>query len=499
MFTVRFTARQFFGAIIILALIALALFATDSASAQGPTGGRRAPAVNVGTGFTYQGQLKNNGAPVNGTCTLAFRLYDDPSLGSQIGSAITQTVPITSGLFTTQLNSSGEFGATAFNGEARWLEISVSNACPSAGSFTTLAPRQALTPAPMAFALPGLYTQQTLFSPNIIGGWKGNVITSTLRGATISGGGMVGSENRAGANFATVGGGESNNASGLEATVDGGTHNTASAEASTVGGGSENTASSFAATVGGGDSNSASGSHATIGGGGANSASNSYTAIGGGISNIASAYGTTVGGGGNNSASKNYAAVGGGSSNSAGGTFATIPGGRNNIAVTDTLAAGRQAQANHQGSFVWADCNPCAGSGTVFATTADNQFLLRANGGMGVNTNSPAANTLTVGGAGLRVATDGTTFARIQSGTATLGSGSGGATNVYTVTYPSAFSSTPKVTATPRNDYPSWDVGDTFAVTLRRISTTQFVVNIFRVDDTGGWSQSLKLDWVAWE
>lgn len=138
--------RKLFGLMVVLALIILAVASVTSA--QGPT--PRAPRDATGTGFTYQGQLKNGGAPVNGTCTLAFRLYDTESAGSQIGNAITQTSTITNGLFTTQLNTGNEFGANAFNGDARWLEIRVSNACPSTGSFTTLTPRQAVTPAPYA-------------------------------------------------------------------------------------------------------------------------------------------------------------------------------------------------------------------------------------------------------------------------------------------------------------------------------------------------------------
>jgi hypothetical protein len=99
----------------------------------------------LGTGFTYQGQLKSGSAAVNGACDLAFRLYDDPSTGNQIGSAITQTIPLTGGLFTTAL----DFGAGAFNGDGRWLDMQV--CCPAcSGGFTALNQRQALTAAPYA-------------------------------------------------------------------------------------------------------------------------------------------------------------------------------------------------------------------------------------------------------------------------------------------------------------------------------------------------------------
>jgi hypothetical protein len=102
--------------------------------------------------FTYQGQLKNGGNAVNGSCDLAFRLYDDPSAGSVIGSPITTTLSVNNGLFTVGLN----FTSGAFAGEARWLDIRVR--CPAgSGSYTILAPRQALTPAPTAlsFGAPG--------------------------------------------------------------------------------------------------------------------------------------------------------------------------------------------------------------------------------------------------------------------------------------------------------------------------------------------------------
>lgn len=52
----------------------------------------------------------------------------------------------------------------------------------------------------------------------------------------------------------------------------------------------------------------------------------------------------------------------------------------------ESLAAGRLAQANHQGAFVWADVS----SWDDFASTGDNQFLIRANGGVGINKNNPA-------------------------------------------------------------------------------------------------------------
>jgi hypothetical protein len=99
----------------------------------------------LGTTFTYQGQLQNNAVPENGSCDLQFKLFDAALGGGQIGSTITDTgITVTNGLFTVTL----DFGAGAFVGNARWLEIAV--ACPSGSGFTTLSPRQELTPSPNA-------------------------------------------------------------------------------------------------------------------------------------------------------------------------------------------------------------------------------------------------------------------------------------------------------------------------------------------------------------
>lgn len=98
------------------------------------------------TGFTYQGRLKATGMPVNGTADFSFSLFDAAADGNAVGGAVVLSgVPVADGLFTVEL----DFGASAFNGEARWLQIKVRSPSGS-GEFALLSPRQPLTPAPFA-------------------------------------------------------------------------------------------------------------------------------------------------------------------------------------------------------------------------------------------------------------------------------------------------------------------------------------------------------------
>jgi hypothetical protein len=336
------------------------------AQGPGPEGNVEIQAVPIGTAFTYQGHLTDGGSPANGTYDFQFKLHDAASAGNQLGTVTKEDVTVTDGLFTVVL----DFGIGAFTGDARWLEIGVRPGT-STGAFTVLSPRQALTPSPYTLALPGLWTQQNATSPNLIGGYSGNSVTSGVAGATIGGGGSSGSTNRVTDDYGTVNGGEGNQAGDGAGT-------TGDSRYSSVGGGRANTASGQYATVAGGELNTASGWHAAIGSGYGNTASAQYTAIGGGRENTASGTSATVSGGINNTAEGSSTTVGGGRLNTASGWAATVPGGDSNTAQGGySFAAGRRAKANHQGAFVWADSTDAD-----FASTANDQFAVRANGGV---------------------------------------------------------------------------------------------------------------------
>ncbi|QKK03299.1 MAG: hypothetical protein HND55_11920 [Pseudomonadota bacterium] len=265
------------------------------------------------------------------------------------------------------------------------------------------------------------------FTANVVLGGPNNFIDAGVRGATIGGGGVPigdsdpdysgeapnrvtdhygtiggGYANQAGDDagdisnrpFATVGGGQSNIASGWGATVSGGLINSTSGSSSTIGGGWGNTANGWWSTVAGGQLNITSGDWSTVGGGDSNTASGHQSTIGGGSNNTASVGNTTIGGGESNAASGQSSTVGGGGANTASGNFSTVAGGWSNAAAGDfSFAAGRQAQANHAGSFVWADNQPY-----TFSTFSDNGFKVRATGGVrivvGIDDTAPGPETV---------------------------------------------------------------------------------------------------------
>lgn len=211
-------------------------------------------------------------------------------------------------------------------------------------------------------------------------GATGNRVFDT--GGTVGGGatntaGLESSDDEQ--KYATVGGGFQNASSNLGATVAGGGRNQASGSYATVGGGSDNVASGAHGVVSGGLENQVSAGGATISGGLRNRAYDTSTTVAGGQDNIA----------GSVSVERPGATVSGGFFNEASGAYSAIPGGYDNLASgAYSQAAGWRAQAAHLGSFVWNDRSVTA-DGQYLTTTAANQFLVRAQGGVGIGTAYP--------------------------------------------------------------------------------------------------------------
>ncbi len=398
------------------------------------------------TTFTYQGRLNSTTNPATGLYDFSFNLFALSSGGVvRTTSNGLVAVPVTNGLFTVALN----FG-NQFPGADRWLEIAVRTN--GAGGYTVLAPRQPLTPTPYAIraasagtaATAGTATNVTAGSiigasiatnvidsskitdgtitaidlsgtllsntfwrllgnanttqgvhflgttdnqvmefranntpalrlsrinttavPNLIGGFGGNLVAGGAQGANIGGGGGVGNTNRIlSGNATTISGGSGNTVSGEGGVIGGGVANTVSGQYSTVSGGQNNSASFGSAVIAGGDNNTVGNDRATVSGGYSNRATGLLSTVGGGDINLASGQAATVPGGSLNAATASYA-----------------------------LAAGRRAKANHQGAFVWADSQ-----NLDFASSSNNQFLIRADGGVGIGTTSPGSSLQVKGG-----------------------------------------------------------------------------------------------------
>ena len=133
--------------------------------------------------ITYQGRLSDNGTAANDTYDLQFKLYDALTLGSLQGSPNTVTktgVNVTNGIFTVQL----DFGASGFPGADRYLEISVQH---NGGGYTTLLPRQQLTPTPYAIRSSSAASADTATSATTATTATNNVLKSgdTMTGALV--------------------------------------------------------------------------------------------------------------------------------------------------------------------------------------------------------------------------------------------------------------------------------------------------------------------------
>ena len=76
--------------------------------------------IEVGTQFTYQGELLDNGSPANGTYDVSVLLFNSVSGGSQVDEYFVDDIVINNGL----LNTTLDYGDAPFDGEELYLEIS---------------------------------------------------------------------------------------------------------------------------------------------------------------------------------------------------------------------------------------------------------------------------------------------------------------------------------------------------------------------------------------
>jgi hypothetical protein len=128
-----------------------------------------------------------------------------------------------------------------------------------------------------------------------------------------------------------------------------------------------------------------------IAGGGALGASNSISG------DLNTSFNVISGGANNHISNCREAVIAGGADNriSADADHSMIAGGLDNAIGPNafgSFAAGTRAKANHPGTFVWADSQ-----NADFASTGNNQFLIRAAGGVGIGTANPGARVEVAG------------------------------------------------------------------------------------------------------
>jgi hypothetical protein len=133
--------------------------------------------------ITYQGQLQQAGQPFDGETGMVFRLYDSVDGDNQIGEAeVFSSVEVTDGLFQVEL----DFGAGAFDGGARYLEIEVAG---------TVLGRQRITAAPVAehaLAVADGSVGSAQIAPGAVGSAQlANDTLTIASGTGLTGGGTV--------------------------------------------------------------------------------------------------------------------------------------------------------------------------------------------------------------------------------------------------------------------------------------------------------------------
>jgi hypothetical protein len=193
-----------------------------------------------------------------------------------------------------------------------------------------------------------------------------------------------------------IGSGSSNTVTSFGSSIASGANNALNGDTTFVGSGEHNSVDGQSSGIVAGESNNiASASFdAFVGSGGknnilSNSQGNfaaSYSAIVGGLDNKITSlrpggaeYGF-IGGGQANLLSGINGVIAGGQYNQAIGDYSTVPGGQANVATgVDSYAAGNGSRALHTGTFVWSDASRV---GLGAASTAPNQFIVRASGGI---------------------------------------------------------------------------------------------------------------------
>ncbi|MHC4104521.1 MAG: tail fiber domain-containing protein [Planctomycetota bacterium] len=152
-----------------------------------------AQAVPAGTGFTYNGRLEQNNNPPTAFFDFEFALFDDPNgiEGSQVSETLFfDHLRVHKGSFNVRL----DFGEDAFDGNARWLLLSVREDNENdPNAFEDLLPLVQLTPAPYALSANKIAGKELAdliqkSEPNSVGGSmlkKGSITKEKLENGAV--------------------------------------------------------------------------------------------------------------------------------------------------------------------------------------------------------------------------------------------------------------------------------------------------------------------------
>ncbi len=379
--------------------------------------------------INYQGRLTDavGGGPVTGTLSIRFGIYGQAEDGDWLWEEHHQKtegngIEVTGGLFSVILGSIDSIPDSVFNGQDRWLEISVEGVEP-------IVPRTRFTCVPYAYYAAQADTSDValtvaddaITSAQVLNG-SVELIDIAQSGAgdgqvpkwndisgewepedDLSGGSSGWSDDGSVVRLETsddsVGIGTANPAEKLhvdgnilvtgKATIGPGNINTG------VGAfvaGQSNTASGDSSSIGGGSYNTASGKSSTVSGGHRNDAAGDISTIGGGFGNSVD-YGSTIAGGAHNSIERFRSTVGGGIWNSIDAHDATIAGGTGNTVRNDygtgsahaaAIGGGRSNEvAGDYGVICGGDSNSVLGNyssilggyGDTISLTAHHSYL----------------------------------------------------------------------------------------------------------------------------
>jgi len=309
--------------------------------------------------ISYQGVLTTSSgvAVSDGSYNLKFNIYNLPLGGTLRFTKTSSGVNVSRGMFNVILGP-----LPAIFSESLFVEVTALAGSPGVSTDIVFSPRSELTSVP--YALNSVHSDTAEYAKSAPGG-GGSYLP-------LAGGVMTGAITSTGNPEITMGKGNfgtSNTNTGTSAFV-AGSGNHSSGDYSTIAGGSDNNANVLYSTISGGRENSVSGASSVVGGGSFNGVAGENSVIVGGEYNTANGTMAVIGGGQNNQAAADYAVVPGGKWNYAYGKY--------------SFAAGRSAKALHDGAFVWGDSTDIN-----FASTAPNQFLIRAGGGVGIGTATP--------------------------------------------------------------------------------------------------------------